>query len=1065
MFQSILTKSKEYSMMKMLRFFSVLALMLGFSITLAAQDRTVTGRVTSAEDGSAIPGVNVLVKGTTTGTTTGSDGRYSIAAPANATLVFSFIGLVPVEVAVGNRSVVDVQMASDVKALQEVVVTAFGIEREKKALTYAAQVVSGERVAAAGQPNLTNALQGKAAGVIVRQSSGMPGASSQITIRGSRSLDGNNQPLYVVDGMPIESGPAFAGGVSGTDASSRALDINPEDIESVNILKGPSASALYGLRAANGVVVITTKRGRNAAKGRPNVSFSTNYTVDEVSRTPEIQSTYAQGSAGRLQQGTSFSWGPRIDTLQPFMRSVTGLPAELVQPKVYDNVSPFFKKGGTLNTAVDVSGATENGNYAVGLGYTTQEGFVPTTGMRRVNAKLAGDFQIAPKVKVGASANYSDLNVDKIAGGSNLSNPLFTTYYAPRTYDLWGLPFAFPDNPYRQIHYRAAMDNPRWSLANNTFNEKTRRFFGNANATYSPLDWLSFNYRLGVDYFVTDGKEVYELGSGNTGGRTAVPSGGQVQNFSVAQNQVNSNFNININKQFGEDFNFGLLLGNELYDIRERRMTMTGTGIAVGGFPNVGVTTTQTTSEINNNSRVVGFFANLSLAWKDMLFLNASGRNDYVSNMPRGNRSFFYPSVGLGFAFTEAFNIAENILSFGKLRASAAQVGQAGPLYSTRNIFVQGRPGSGFLTDDLQFPFNGLVGYTQSNIIRSPALVPQNVNTVEAGIDLRFLRDRLSVEYTYYIINSTDQIFEVPIASSTGFTSELRNAGELKTTGHELAITGTPVKVGGFDWTVNANFTSYDNRVVSLAEGVDNIFLGGFVTPNVRAYAGAVYPAIFGSRYLRDPNTGKIVVESREGSPYYGMPLADPKNGVIGNVQPDFEIGFTNTFTFKGLSLSAQIDWRKGGDMYAGNTRLAKLYGMDKVTEDRATPTVLDAVKGYLDDDGNLVVEGANDIAILKDQTYWSQVLDVIEESNVYSTSFVRLREVTLGYNLPAAWTKKVGFRGVNVFLTGRNLFLITDYPNFDPETSTGGAGNFQGLEYVALPQIRSYGAGLRVSL
>jgi TonB-linked SusC/RagA family outer membrane protein len=859
------------------------------------------------------------------------------------------------------------------------------------------------------------------------------------------------------------------GGVSGTDASSRSLDINPEDIESINILKGPAASALYGLRASNGVVVITTKRGKSADRGKPTVTFSTNYTADQVSKVPELQSTYAQGSNGQLGQGTSLSWGPRIDTLKPYIRNVTGLPSEEVQPMVYDNISPFFKVGGTLNSAVDVSGSGENGNYSMGVGYTTQKGFVPTTGMRRANAKFAGDFRISPKFKVGASANYSDLNIDKIAGGSNLSNPLFTTYYAPRTYDLWGLPYATLDNPYRQIHYRGAMDNPRWALANNMFNETTRRFFGNVNVAYNPVDWITLNYRLGTDYYITDGKEVYELGSGGTGGRTATPSGGQIQDFSLTQNQINSNFNIVFNRNITPDLNFNLLLGNELYDIRGRNMTMSGTGITIGGFRNIGNTTTQTTLEELNNQRTVGFFGNLALSWKDMLFLNASGRNDYVSNMPRGNRSFFYPSVGLGFAFTEALDIPENILSFGKIRASFAQVGQTGPIYSTRNIFLQGGSTTGFLTDDIQFPFNGLIGYTQSDIIRSNELVPQNTNTYEVGAELRFFNDRVGFDYTYYVINVTNQIFAVPIAASTGFTSELKNAGEVETKGHELAINATPLKTSGFQWDVRANFTSYRNRVIELAPGVDNIFLGGFTTPNVRAYAGAPYPAIFGSRYLRD-GSGNIVVDSRatiagKNNPYYGMPLADPVNGVIGQVQPDFEIGFTNTFSFKGFNLSAQVDWRKGGQMWAGNTRLAKLYGIDKMTEDRATPVVLDAVKGYIGPDGQVVVEGRNDIEIVKGQAYWNQVLDAIEESNVYSTSFVRLREITLGYTLPSAWLNKTLFRSANVFLTGRNLFLITDYPNFDPETSTGGAGNFQGLEYVALPQVRSYGAGIRFSL
>lgn len=1030
---------------------------------------TVKGRVVDQESGQPLPGVAVLVKGTTIGTTTGADGEYAINVPIpinTKVLQFRYVGYQNVERAIGNSTTVDVQLGLDTKQLSEVVVTAFGIEKEEKALSYSVQQVTGEEVNRANQPNVTNAIQGKVAGVIVRQSSGLPGSSSTITIRGNRSFTGNNQPLYVVDGMPIESNASFAGGVSGTDASARALDINPNDIESISVLKGGAAAALYGVRAANGVVLITTKKGRGVAPNeRATITFNSDYSLDRVSRLPDLQSTYAQGSGNVYNPGTSLSWGPRISTLG----DVTNAIGETVPGnRIFDNVDPFFESGHTWTNGITLANNGAIGNYAISLAYTDQEGIIPTTGMERFNGKVGGDFKAGEKVSIGASVNFSDVHIDKVPGGSNLSNPLFTLYAAPRTFDLWGLPFADPNNPFSQVNYRSAMDNPRWALENNRFYEDTRRVISSASINYKPLDWITLNYRLGGDFFVTDGKEVYELGSGFTGGRTSTPSGGQINDYTFTQNQVNSNLSINFNRDLTEDLNATLLLGNEIYNIYNRLITNNGYGIAQGGFHNISNTTVQTTAETSTERRVAGFYANAELGFKNYLFLNGSARQDYVSNLARDNRDFFYPSVGIGFVFTDAFQLPDNILNFGKIRASYAEAGQApDQAFITRNIFVQGGAGSGFLNDGIQFPFNSTIGYTLSNTFRTSDLRPQNTKTIEFGGDLRFFDNRLSFDYTYYIQTTEDQIFSVPVSPATGFTSEFRNAGELETTGHELIATVVPLRTEDFEWAITTNYTSYKNEVKALAEGVENIFLGGFVTPNIRAEAGAQYPIIFGSSFVRD-DAGNIVVDSREtvagkANPFYGMPLVGPAKN-IGNVQPDFEMTFTNTLTFKGISLAAQLDWRKGGNMYGGNTRLLKLYGMDADTEDRETPQIFGESKGFFDDDGNLVVEGPNDIAIPHGQTFWSNRMDAITESNVYSTTFVRLREVALNYTLPTGLLDGTFMKSASIVLTGRNLFLITDYPNFDPETNVGGSGNFQGLEYVTLPQTRSFGAGLRVT-
>ncbi|NVO30522.1 SusC/RagA family TonB-linked outer membrane protein [Hymenobacter lapidiphilus] len=1036
--------------------FSVLPLVAFSATQVAAQTRTVSGRVTDRGTGEGLPGVTVLLKGSSNGISTNSDGSYTLTVPTTGgTLVFSSIGFVSVERQIGTDSQVSVGLSADSKQLSEVVVTAFGIERDKKELTYTVQEVQGENLVQAGQPNVTNALQGRVAGVTVRSSSGMPGSSSQVTIRGSRFFSGQNQPLYVVDGLPIESNSDFSGGVSGTDASSRALDINPNDIENISVLKGAAAAALYGNRAVNGVILITTKRG--AGIGKPaQVSYATDYSFDSPSVLPDLQSTYAQGSGGAFNANTSLSWGPRLTALDPTVLDKGGKP--LVPGKAYDNVKPLFRTGHTMNHSLSLAGNGTFGNYAVGLGYTNQSGIIPTTGMQRYTAKVSGDFKVTPKLTVGASLNYSDLDIDKLPAGSNLSNPLFTTYYAPRSYDLWGIPFENPNNIYNQIHYRAAIDNPRWALKHNYFNEKTNRVFGNVNSSYKFTDFLTLNYRIGVDQYTTQGKEVYDLGSGFTGGRTATPSGGQVNDYSVIQSQVNSNVNLSFNKNLTEDINLNVLVGNEFYNITNRFQNMLGQGITIGGLRNIGSTITQTTAETLSRTRTVGFFGNLIASYKDMLFLNSSLRQDYFSTLEPENRKLLYPSVGLGFVLTEAFNIPQNVVTFAKVRGSYAEAAQAPGPYSTRTIFARGGADSGFLSDGINFPFNGQVGLSQSDILRTQDLEPVNLKTYEVGADLRFLNNRVTVDYTYFTQRIVGQIFSVPAAPSTGFTQRFINSGEMSSTGNEIVLGVTPFQSAeGFNWNLTANFTQYRNKVVSLAEGVDNIFLGGFVEPSVRAQLNNLYPVLYGTRFKRNP-AGAIVVDSD------GYPMADDELGVIGTVQPKFELGLTNTFSFKNLSLLVQVDTRQGAQAYAGNTRLAKLYGMDKITEDRESDFVFDGVTETVDAAGN-VSYAPNTTVIKRDQDYWQFALDGITESNIYSTDFVRLREVSLSYSLPQSLvTKSKVFSAASVSLIGRNLFLITDYPNFDPETSIGGAGNFQGLEYVALPQLRSYGASLRVT-
>lgn len=508
-----------------------------------------------------------------------------------------------------------------------------------------------------------------------------------------------------------------------------------------------------------------------------------------------------------------------------------------------------------------------------------------------------------------------------------------------------------------------------------------------------------------------------------------------------------------------EDFNLDFMVGNEFYDIRSNSISNNGSDIVIGGFHHISNTMVQTTSENLSQSRVVGFFGNLSLSWQNSVFLNATGRNDIVSNMPRQNRSFFYPSLGLGVVFTEFLSIPENILTFGKFRASVAEVGQAGPIYSTATLF-----GPGAATGGFSFPYQGLNVFSQSNQLNGMDLRPENTRTLEMGMDLRFWNDRIGLDYTYYDSKADGQIYRVPIAVSTGFASELRNAGEMRIRGHEIMLKLTPVATPVFNWNVNTNFSTYTNRVISLAEGIEQLELGGFWVTLV-AQEGEEYPSIRGFGYARDPASGEVVVDGRavlpngNPNPQHGMPMRTTGEIILGSAQPDFEMSFINDFSYKNISFSAQIDWRQGGILSSGYNRLGKLYGILGETENREADYVFPGKQGFYED-GVLVVEGDNDITIQEGYDYFRINQDPIREANIYDATYVRLRELRISYDVPQTWLENSMIRSASVYVIGRNILLNAAVPNFDPEMFN----TSQGESYNTYPQTKSFGGGVRIN-
>lgn len=1047
--------------------FILLCLVIGIS-TVVAQNTKVAGSVISADDGLPVIGASIVVKGTMVGTVTDYDGNFTLEVPSNGkVLIVSYVGMLTQEVPVSPN--VRVVLKSDTQNLDEVVVTAMGISKEKKALGYAVQDVKGEKLTQAANSNLAGALQGKVSGLDIKPSSGMPGASSQITIRGARSFSGDNTPLYVIDGMPVTSTPDVDtdlqnnGSVSGADFANRAVDIDPNDIESINILKGQAASALYGIRASNGVIVITTKSGKGLAKGKPQISFSSNLSFDVIGRLPEFQKTYAQGASGKYSPTNSLSWGPKITDLpndptyggntsnaytkeygnregmyyQP-QRAAAGLDP-WTTPQAYDNAKDFFDTGVTWSNSINVAQALDKSSYSVSLGNTHQDGIIPSTGMDRYNVKVSAETKLHDNWTTGFIGNYITTAIDKaVTSGNGL---LRTVYSAPPSYDLAGIPSHIAGDPYTQNSFRGAFDQAYWAMDNNKFTENTNRFFGNAYANYKTKfgttdHTLNVRYMFGVDSYTTDYVDSYGYGSNTGGGK------GQIENYGWTNATYNSLLTINYDWNINDDWGLNVVAGNEVIQSNRGKYYEYGTGYNFPGWNHIDNATTQSTSSEHWKKRTVGFFGNVSASYKNMLYLTVTGRQDYVSSMPRGNRAFFYPSVSAGFILTELDALKNDVVNHAKIRASYAEVGQAGDF--RENFYSVPTYGGGFYSlTPILYPINGSNGYTPYYKIYDPNLKPQNTRSYELGTDLSFFDNLVTLNYTFSRQNVKDQIFDVPLASSTGAGKLVTNGGKLHTNVHEITLSFNPIRTRDINWDFGFNWTKIDNYVDELAPGVENISLGGYVTPQVRAAAGEKYPVIYGVGYKRDANGNRLVDED-------GLPIAGEAQ-VIGKVSPDFIMGFNTTLRLWDCTISAVLDWKQGGQMYSRTSGLADYYGVSKRTENREGTIIFD---GYKEDGtkNDIGITGAN-----AQQEYYS-ILNNIDESSIYDNSFIKLREVAVSYPVfKSNWMQVT----LNVF--ARNVLIWAQVPDLDPEASQGNNNMSGAFEDYSMPQTASYGFGVNV--
>lgn len=1057
----------------MKRIVLLLVAAITMSLSLSAQNRTVRGIVFGVYNGTdPLVGATVMGVGTNIGVTTDINGVFDITLPESVKkILVSYVGMKPQEFDITPDKEMVVTLQSDT-SLDEVVVTAFGMKRDRKGLGYAVQDLKAEDLNTSGTTSLSSAMQGKLSGVEIRPSSGAPGASSNITIRGVRSFSGNNAPLYVIDGMPVESTPDVVqtanSMVSNASYADRSIDINPDDIESINVLKGQAAAALYGIRATNGVIVITTKRGSGLSSSKPVITVSTDLASERVSRKFKHQDVYAQGMGGVYDPTASMTWGPKISELPNDARyggntdnqytrlygkhegmyynpkrAQAGLDG-WTTPQIYDNTGDFFSNGFTENANFSISQRTDRTSYAFGLNNSHQEGVVRNTGLDRWGARGALDWHINNEWKLGFTANYVHTNI-RTAPQAN-SGIVNVVYSAPAEYDLKGIPSSVPGNPSQQISFRSTtFNNPYWWAENNAYTQSTQRFFGNAYVEYRPaINWgdnldLVIKEQLGIDAYTSRYSNIQEVGSAGN-------SSGYIENESYTRQIFNNLITANFTAELGADreWTLGLMLGNEVNNDHLTATDYIGSGLAFYGQPTIGNCASFTYGyEAPSQDRTVGVFFNASASWRDMLFFNVTGRNDWVSTMPNGNRSFFYPSVSLAWVFTELEALKGNrVLTFGKLRTSYAEVGQAGTYLN--NFAYTPTYGGGFYGFyPVNYPIKGQTSFVPYWKEYDPALKPQTTKNYEVGLDLRFWDDRVKLEYTYSYQDVRDQIFEIPMDGSTGYQSIVSNGGRITTNTHEINASVTAYTSKDFDIDLGLNWTKYESMVKELAPGVDNIMLGGFVEPQVRAYTGYAYPVIFGKSFMRDEATGLMLLDSD------GMPMTSGESTVIGKCTPDFNMGWSTNIRYKRFNLSSTWSWQKGGQMYHGTYGVMQMFGASTESTDRDMPL---HVSGIDYETGQYV---EHDV----DRFSWNQIYYDCSESMIVDTDFVKLRDVTLTYQLP-----RLGVFDISVYGFARNVLVWAKMSDFDPESSVGNnnAGGY--FERFSLPNTASFGGGLKLT-
>ncbi len=1085
----------------MRKFTMLLALLVFIGVQAVMAQRTITGSITSASDGVPIPGATILVKGTTIGTTTNENGVYELTVPNDARfLIFQFVGMITQEIEIGNQNVINVVLESDIMDLEGVVVTALGITREKKALGYAVQDVKGDDLEKAKENNIVNALSGKVAGVQVVSASGAVGSSSRIVIRGNSSF-GENQPLFVVDGVPISNYSSAVDQYGGQDFGNAAMDIDPANIESMSVLKGANAAALYGSRAANGVILITTKSAQKGASKGIGVAYTTSYQFENVSYLPLYQNDYGQGYYGDewsylestgatsfdlasyeawarensfsyydgnwsgVNDGIDESWGPRLDIglnipqydspltdpNDPDTRTATPWVS---QP---DNVKDFFDTGHTWDNNLELTGGTDKSAARMSLGYQNTRGAIPNTDLTKYTVNFSGTTELSKRLTATVIATYVLNESDNLPGGGYDENNIMQSlgsWFGRQVNmetlkenwdkdDVWGNPY----NWNRSYH-----NNPYWTVNKNTTARERNRLFGNVMLNYKLTDWLSIMGRVGTDYWNEVRKHV-------VADRSIESSfGGSFNQTEMRFTETNADVYLNADKDLSEDFGFRATLGGNYMTRTYNTSTLTASELAVPDLYTIGNVNGNPQVSQNDEERATNsVFGSIGLSFRRMLYLDVTGRNDWSSTLPKDNWSYFYPSVGLSWVFTETFNIPSNILTFGKIRGSWAQVGNSTDPYQILPTYASSTP------------IFGVPQYNYARQIPPLNLKPEETTSLEFGTDLKFFNNRFGIDYTYYDKTTKNQIMAVNISYATGYGSMRLNAGEIHNWGHELMLYGSILKSAkGLNWEMTLNFSKNNNEIVTLygdLQAYTIVSSWGGVT--IEARPGDPWGVIRGRATQKDDDGNMIVGEN-------GMRKLTSLPVNIGNINPDFIGGWRNTFNWKGFMLTFLFDFRKGGDVFSVTDWFGAYAGIsaESAAESYDDDAYVRAVDGQVRVNG-LIINGVkedgtpNDVVISAQnyyESYWGW-----PEPSIIDGSFIKFRELIFAYDFPRDLLAKSGFiKGLNLSFYGRNLGLLyrhkTNDMRIDPETGFGATNTGVGLEQYQLPPVRNLGLKLRIA-
>ena len=1021
-------------MKKFYVFLLVPLIFMGFT-NLHAQDRTLSGTVVDADNGEPLIGANVSIQGTQTGTITDFDGNFSLVASGEVTLVVTYIGYDQTRVMVSEDvRTIEISLRQGV-GLDEVVVTALGIQRAERSLGYSVQDVSSENIANTGANNLLNALQGQVSGVQINRGGGGAGQGSQIFIRGFTSLDptADNQPLFVVDGVPIDNSTQESfGRVRGM--SNRAIDINPADIASISVLKSAPATALYGVRAANGAVIITTKKGE---AGDVRIDFSNSIGWQEVINYPDYQDVFGPGFGFESNpNGFWPSWGA------PY--------SETPDLTYYNNWENAMRTGFTTDNPISISGGTEAARFYTSVSNSYNKAVIPNNDWNRTSIRASGDITKG-RLNFGASTNFIN------SGGSRVP---FVNFMERLSY--WNTSADVTDWRHEDgtmkadnLTGRGTGRNPIYDARTNTYEDDVNRFIGNIRASYALTDWLSINYLFGADLYSDSRTEIEPGPKGLENEFTWSGVGGFREETKINSRDLTSNLSLFLQSRLTDDIGMSFRVGNDVFDRETDLVRARGSNFVVPEFSHFSNARDISIAQRFTQRRLVGVYGDLNLDWRDMIYLNITGRNDWTSTLVEENRSFFYPSVNLAVVLSDMIDTPE-WLTFAKLRASFAEVGKDAPPYSTQSVFVS--PGI--------YPLDDQVGFTRGATIASADLRPERTVSNELGLDLRFFNNRLGLDISFYKANSKDMIIPVPVSNATGQARFITNAGEIENRGLELTLRANVMKRTDFDWNILSNFTTNTNEVISIRDGVDAIFLGDISAyinrPFMQLVPGQSYGAIWGTSYARfgsDPDNLVLEKDLPVLIGANGFPVIETTPKIVGDALPDWTWNIFNSFGYKNWDFSFNIDMVMGVDKYNKLDQWDSAFGHTTKTLDRTEYKVFDGLTAEGSPNTTRVWLGQGldpEDGVNYGAGYHRNYYRVAVEQSVEDASYIKLRSLTLGYSLPQNILDRTPLRGLRAAVTVDNILLWTPWTQYDPEAFVSSGSNLIGLVDLAYPGTRS---------